>query len=453
MFKTFLFTTLGLRSRKWGCFFKEEIMLEKQLLKYIVPSILAMLGTSCYVLADTFFIAAYEGAKGITALNLVLPVYGLIYGLGSLIGIGSATRYSLVKASGANDYDQYFFNAIIWTLLISLIFIITGIFFAPALLKFLGADALILKVGLNYLKIVLCFAPFFMLNYTFTAFVRNDDACNIAMMATLISGIFNIVFDYIFIFPMKMGMTGAALATALAPLVSMLVCLVHYLSSKNTVKLVITKVSLKKLLMSCNLGIVAFISEISSGITTMVFNYILLNLGGNLAVAAYGIVANFALVAVALFNGVVQGLQPLASKSHGLANKDYEKRIFQQALLIAILIALILIFIVLTFGDKLVLVFNQDNSKVLAMLANRGMKIYFLGFLFASINMIRAGFYSATGKAKESALIACLRGVVAIVFFAVVLSYFWQIDGVWLSFLVAEVFTFVLSVILIKKIN
>lgn len=320
-------------------------------------------------------------------------------------------------------------------------------------MKFLGADASILKVGLNYLKIVLCFAPFFMLNYIFTAFVRNDDACNIAMMATLISGLFNIVFDYIFIFPMKMGMTGAALATALAPLVSMLVCLVHYLSSKNTVKLVIAKVSFKKLLMSCNLGIVAFISEISSGITTMVFNYILLNLGGNLAVAAYGIIANFALVAVALFNGVAQGLQPLASKSHGLANEDYEKRIFQQSLLIAIVIALILIFIILLFGDKFVLVFNQDNSKVLAMLANRGMKIYFLGFLFAAMNMIRAGFYSATGKAKESALIACLRGVIAIVFFAVVLSYFWQIDGVWLSFLVAEVFTFVLSVILIKKIN
>ena len=172
-------------------------MIEKQLRKYIIPNILAMVGTSCYVLADTFFIAASAGANGITALNLTLPVYGVIFALGSMLGVGSATRYSLQKALGAPDADDYFSNSILYTLLISLIFVALGILWPGGMLRLLGADDVILNLGLDYLRIVLCFTPFFMLNYTFTAFVRNDGAPKVAMAATLVSGLFNIVFDYI----------------------------------------------------------------------------------------------------------------------------------------------------------------------------------------------------------------------------------------------------------------
>lgn len=148
----------------------------------------------------------------------------------------------------------------------------------------------------------------FILNYTATAFVRNDGAPNVAMAATLGSGIFNIVFDYIFIFPLGLGMAGAAWATAVSPVVSMAICLTHYLSKRNTVRFMRKLPSLRKLLAACELGVVAFVGEISSGITTMVFNFVLLDLVGNIGVAAYGVVANLALVGTALFNGVSQGL-------------------------------------------------------------------------------------------------------------------------------------------------
>ena len=205
-------------------------------------------------------------------------------------------------------------------------FVAAGIFFPDRVLLLLAADPGILETGLLYIRIVLCFAPFFMLNYTFTAFVRNDSAPKLAMAATLLSGIFNIVFDYVLMFPLKMGMAGAALATGISPVVSMSVCMIHYMSKKNTIVFTRSLPSARKLISACSLGTAAFIGEFSSGITTLVFNFILLNLAGNTAVAAYGIIANTALVATALFNGVSLGLQPVASAAAQYREKWKRKR-------------------------------------------------------------------------------------------------------------------------------
>ena len=424
-------------------------MVEKQLLKYIMPNMLATFGTSCYVLADTFFVAAASGSNGLTALNLTLPIYGIIFAIGSMIGIGSATRYSLEHATGLPGNEKHFSNSIIWTILVSLIFITLGIFFPDTVLRLLGADDTILNVGLSYTKIVLCCAPFFMLNYTFTAFVRNDGSPNIAMAATLSSGIFNIIFDYVFMFPVGMGIVGAALATGLSPIVSMMICMLHFLSGKNNIRFIKNIPSIKKLFSACSLGIVAFVGEISNGLTTMVFNFILLSLSGNIGVAAYGIVANTALVGTALLNGVSQGLQPLASKMYGQSNKEAQKRIYTCSLIIGLIIAAILVISVFVFAELLVYLFNSDNSPELAYHGEIGLKYYFIGFLFAAINIIRAGFYSATAKSKESSAIAFAR-IIGIVFFAFVLSEILGMTGVWIAFPVSELVILIVSTLLIK---
>lgn len=426
-------------------------MIEKQLRRYLLPNILAMAGMSCYVLADTFFISAAEGTDGITALNLVLPVYGILFAIGSMIGIGSATRYSLDKSLGTADYDDYFSNAILWAFLFSLIFLGIGIFCPDALLRLLGADDAILSVGLPYTRTFLCFSPFFLLNYTFTAFVRNDGSPKIAMTATLVSGIFNILFDYLLMFPLGMGMVGAALATGISPIVSIAITMAHYLSRKNTVRFVRKLPSVRKLLLSCQLGVAAFVGEISSGVTTMVFNFLLLNLSGNLAVAAYGVIANTALVGTGLLNGISQGLQPLASESHGKADREAEKRIFRHSLQIALLIAVLLVAAVVLFANTLVDVFNSEQSAELAAYAVPGIRIYFTGFLFAAVNIVKSGFLSAVGQGRESSVIAISRGVVAITLFAFLLSRFFGLTGVWLAFPVSELFTLLLSLVLRTK--
>ena len=422
--------------------------MEKQLRRYLLPNILAMIGTSCYILADTFFISLSQGPNGITALNLVLPLYGLIFALGSMIGIGSATRYALGKGSNAPDYHLYFSNSIAWTLLVGAVFVALGVAVPDGVLRLMGADNTILQIGHNYIRIVLCFAPLFMLNFTCTAFVRNDGAPRIAMAATLLSGLFNILFDYLLMFPLGLGMTGAALATGFSPVVSMSICLLHYLSPRNTIRLTPTLPSLRRLLSACQLGVVAFVGEMSSGVTTMVFNFILLHLAGNAAVAAYGIVANIALVGVALFNGISQGLQPLASACHGSGDIQGQSRIYRHSMFIGLCVSAVVVAVVVTFAGTLVAVFNSQHSAQLAGYAIPGLRLYFLGFLFAGANIVKSGFYSATGRGRESSILALCRGVVAIVAFAFLLSHLFGITGVWLAFPAAELFTLLLGLVL-----
>ncbi len=419
--------------------------MNKKLQKYIIPNVLAMLGMSCYILADTFFISKAQGNLGIAALNLALPVYGLLFAIGSMIGVGSSIRYALSKATGNHDAKDYFPNAIEWDVIISLVFVALGVLCPHTVLRIMGADAKVLAVGTGYIRIVLISSPLFILNYVFTAFVRNDGAPNIAMGATLFSSLFNIVFDYVLMFPMDMGMNGAALATGLSPAVSILICMIHFFSKKNTVTFRFIVPSGKKLLHACQLGTAAFVGEIASGITTMVFNFILLGLTGNIAVAAYGVIANVALVGTSIFNGVSQGLQPLASEAHGISDHKAKRDILRDSLIIGLILSSILVIGINVFAGPLIQVFNSDNSEQMAKIAISGMHIYFVGYILASVNIIRAGYFSAVDRGMDSSIIAISRGIVAIVIFAFILSKIFGITGVWMAYPAAELFTLLLS--------
>lgn len=250
----------------------ENKKIEREFLKYVSQNILAMLGISAYVLADTFFISWGEGADGITALNLVLPVYSLIFAIGSMVGVGAAIKFSIQRARGEDGADEYFSNAVWFTFLFSLVFLIVGIFSPDKVVMLLGGKDEIVAVGTPYTRIFLMFAPFFMWNYVWCAFVRNDGAPSLVMVATLVSNFFNIVMDYVLMFPMGLGMAGAALATAVSPVLSIAVCSFHFLTKKNTIRFRSGRPSLKKLIQSCQLGISSFIGELSSGVTTMVFS-------------------------------------------------------------------------------------------------------------------------------------------------------------------------------------
>lgn len=276
----------------------------KNFSKYVSQNILGMIGFSCYVLADSYFISIAKGADGLTALNLVMPLYSIIFSIGEMIGVGSAIRYAISKIKKDADADDYFWNALIWCIISSMIFVFAGIFFSADIMRVLGADEHIVAVGNNYTKIFMCFAPMFMCNYVTNAFVRNDGAPGIAMSATLFSSLFNIVFDYILMFPMNLGMEGAALATALSPIIGMGICSIHFFSKKSSVRLVVCKPSVRKLVAGSQLGVSAFVGEMSSAVITLAFNFVILKLAGNVGVAAYGVVANIAIVTTAVFNGV-----------------------------------------------------------------------------------------------------------------------------------------------------
>lgn len=421
----------------------------RKFFKYVTQSMAGMIGISIYILADTFFISLHSGANGLTVLNLILPVYGVLYAIGAMIGIGSATRYCIIKSKGENA-DCYFGQSLMWSILFSISFVLCGILFPANILKILGADASLVKLGTVYLRIVLLGSPFFMSNHTFTAFTRNDDAPSRAMLASIIGSLFNIVFDYIFMFPMNMGLAGAALATALSPVVTMSVCSTHLFSKKSQVAMHLSVPSFRHLLSCCQLGISAFVGEISSAVITTVFNMLLLNLAGNIGVAAYGVVANYSIVAVSVFNGLAQGTQPLFSESYGAGNSKDVHKILRYGILTCLIVEALVVICAWGMTDSLIAIFNSEQNLQLITYAQSGMRLYFLGFLLAGINILLVSYFSAVDDSLPAIVGSVMRGAVAITICAILLSRWFGIDGVWISFLASEILTFVTILVLYK---
>lgn len=424
--------------------------MRKRFSKYMLQSVAGMIGISIYVLADTFFISVYAGADGLAVLNLILPVYGLIYAIGCLIGIGSATRYSITKARG-DKADFYFLQAIAWSVLISIPFVLTGILAPDKLMHLLGADAGLTQLGYNYIRIILIASPFFISNYSFTAFARNDNAPMTAMLGSIAGSMFNIIFDYVFMFPMHLGLPGAALATAFCPIVTMSVCCTHYFSKRNHVPFHWRRLSLKRFIPCCQLGISAFVGEFSNGIIAIVFNMLLLHIAGNIGVAAYGIIANLSVVAMSIFNGLAQGAQPLISESYGKGDSAQVKQLARWSICTCMAVELAVVICIWVFTDPLIAIFNSENNMQFLQYAHTGLRLYFLGFLFAGINIMLVAYFSAVDNICPAVVGSILRGAVAIVLCALIFSMLFGINGVWTSFLGSEIITFVVVTLLSRK--
>ncbi|SEA04566.1 putative efflux protein, MATE family [Lachnospiraceae bacterium NK3A20] len=419
----------------------------RQFARYVLQSIAGMIGISAYVLADTYFISVAEGADGIAALNLVLPVYSVIYAIGAMIGVGSATKFAILRAQGSRAAALYFSNAIYWLCLLSLPFMASGVFLPGQIMTALGGTGRIVTVGVPYTRIFLLFTPLFMCNYAFTAFVRNDGDPRVPMVATIASSLFNIAGDWFLMFPLRLGITGAALATALSPLVSILICLVHFRKPSNTLRLVRTKPFLAILRDSSRLGVSALVGELAGGITTLVFNFVILRLAGSVGIAAYAVVANTAIVAVSVFNGIAEGSQPLISEYHGQGERHSEHRVLRLALLSSLAAAACILLITNLVPEEIVAVFNREENRQMAALAVPGVRIYFIGYLFAGCNIVMAAYFAASNRAGRAFLVSILRGVVMTVIFALTLPAAFGMNGVWLAFPAAELVTMLVAIL------
>lgn len=280
--------------------------MKKLFFKYVLQNVAGMIGVSVYILADTFFISLYSGADGLTMLNLVIPIYGLMYAFGSMVGIGSAIRYALKKASGDENTDFYFTHALSWDLILSIPFILLGIFAPQWVLHLMGADA---------------------------------------------------------------------------------------------------------------------------------------------RIAAYGVIANISIVALSIFNGISQGTQPLISETYGSGKTQQTKKLLKAGLLLTLVAEIFVVAAVWILSEPLIQLFNSEGNALLVSYAQPGMKLYFSGFFIAGINLMLISYFAATDRAVLSFLSSILRGVIAIVLCAVVLSRIWGMTGIWLAFLTSELITLGITIL------
>lgn len=421
----------------------------KKFMKYVSLNILGMIGLSCYILADTFFVSKALGATGVAALNFSIAIYSVIHGTGLMIGIGGATRYSILKAQNDDKKaNAVFSSSVMLGILLGLVFVLIGIFASKPLAMILGADPVTLPLTRTYLNTILCLAPFFIMNNIMIAFVRNDNNPKLSMIAMLTGSISNIFLDYIFMFPFGMGMFGAAFATGLAPIISVGILSIHFMKGKNNFKYIRCKLRLRSICDIFSLGLSTFITELSSAVVLITFNLVILGLEGNLGVASYGIVANIALVGVSIFTGIAQGIQPLVSNGHGMANYDAIKKTMKYALITSLSIATFIYIIVFNNSDIIVRIFNSEKNIEIAQIAKTGLRIYFVGFFFAGVNIIMAAYLSATERAKIAFFVSITRGCIIIVPLVLILSTILKMTGIWLAFVITEFLVTIITIIL-----
>ncbi len=421
----------------------------KNFVKYVSLNILGMIGLSCYILADTFFVSKALGATGVAALNFSIPIYSVIHGTGLMIGIGGATRYSILKSQNDNKRANIIFTTCIKLgIIIGVIFVIIGVFGSKSLALQLGADISTLPLTKTYLMTILCFAPFFLMNNILLAFVRNDNNPKLSMIAMLSGSFSNIILDYMFMFPLGMGMFGAAFATGLAPIISIGIISIHFIKGKNNARLMKSRIKWSTICDVTSLGLAAFISEVSSAVVLITFNLVILRLEGNLGVASYGIIANIALVGVSIFTGIAQGVQPLISKGYGMGNHDVLKKVKKYALMTSLGIASLIYLFVFINAEHIIGMFNSERNMEIAEIANAGLQIYFLGFFFAGINIIMAMYLSSTESARDAFIISIARGCIIIIPLVLLLSSILKITGVWLAFVLTEFTVTIIAIIM-----
>ncbi len=420
--------------------------------RYTVLSVLGTLGVSCYILADTFFVSKGLGTSGLAALNIAIPVYNFIHGTGLMIGMGGATKFSVCKSQGNQMLvDKIYTNTIYLAVLFSIAFMLPG-FFCPRQLAFvLGADMTILEMTAVYLRWLLLFSPAFILNDVLLCFVRNDANPQLAMCAMLIGSFFNVIMDYIFIFPLHMGIFGAVFATGISPAISILMMTLHWMKNRNSFHFAGRGICMKVVQWDLSLGFPSLIAQISSGIVMITFNSIILKLEGNTGVAAYGIIANISLVVVAIYTGIAQGAQPLVSRFYGENNREQIQAVLCYAIFTTLALSGILYVLIFVLAQPIAAIFNSECNARLQTIAVTGLKLYFISTPFVGYNIILATFFTSIERAFPAHILSLLRGLILIIPTAFILSSLWKMTGVWFAYPVTEISAALLGFVIYKN--
>lgn len=413
-----------------------------------------MLALSCYILADTFFVANTLGSDGLAALNLAIPMFNFIHGFGLMLGMGGATRFTILKHQGREEEASAAFTHVLALAGAAAFFFFScGLFFSRPLAVLLGAEGDVLPMTQTYIRILLLFAPAILLNDLLLCFVRNDGAPQRSMAAMVTGSLSNIVLDYLFMIPLNMGIFGAVFATGLAPVISLAVLSPFFLGRHNTFHPVRCAPSPHLLGLCAAAGVPSLLAELSSGVVMVVFNAVLLSLEGSTGVAAYGVVANLSLVVLAIYNGVAQGVQPLLSGYYGSGDRPHIRSILRYAsATVLILSALICLGTSLGAGPIAAL-FNREGDPLLQDMAVQGMRLYFIACPWAGMNLLTTTFFASTDHPRPAQLISLLRGYFLILPLALLLPRLWGLTGLWLAFPIAEALTAAAALALFLRVR
>ena len=429
-----------------------------KLLRFVFPSIIMMVFTSIYGVVDGLFVSNFAGKTAFASINLVMPFVMILGGIGFMIGTGGTALVSKVLGEGKKEKaNEIFTMMIIFTLLLGALLSVIGVISMPWVAKFLGATEEMMADCVLYGRIVTGFTVAFMLQNVFQSFLIAAEKPKLGLLATVLAGITNMALDAIFIIVFKWGVAGAAIATGLSQCVGGIFPLIYF-SRKNSslLRLTKTKLEIKPILNACGNGSSELMSNISSSVVSMIYNFQLMKYVGEDGVSAYGVLMYVQFIFVAIYIGYAIGCAPITGYHFGARNHNELKNMLRKSSFLSAVSGVVLTILAIALSSPLAKLF-VGYDKELYELTRHAFRLFAYSFLLAGFNIFTSSFFTALNNGAVSAAISFMRTLIFQTSSVLILPIFLGVDGIWWAITVAEVFAFILSLIFLfakrKKYN
>lgn len=381
-------------------------------LKFAIPSIVGLLAWAAAPIIDGLFIANFMGMKALAAVNLIIPVFTVAFGISYMISIGGSVRAGKYIGEGNRQAAiDIFSKTVIANVIYSLIFVTAGTYGSEALFALLGAGPGLYPYMHDYFNTLLWFLPVQALSITCYYFVRIAGHPTLVSVAIVIGAVANPALNYLFIVVLELGMRGAALATGLSVTLMLGVTLLYRFSPKSWLEFKPLQSNWKEIMHAAYNGVSDFIDEISAGIVTLVLNLIVIESFGEKGVAAFGVVSYSLFIGILFFFGLSEALQAVCSQCYGARNTDRMKQFLRLTMVMTVISAIAFSGLLLVLGDVFIGFFINESEIRLIAMSREFISILWPIFLFTGLNILIVAYLTSVHRPTASAAIAVLRAL------------------------------------------
>ena len=411
-----------------------------------------MIFTSVYGVVDGLFVSWRAGKLAFSALNFIMPYLMILGTAGFMIGAGGSALIAKRLGEGNHEYARRTFSFLVYfTVALGIVTSAVGIALLPTAARLLGASQEMLPLCVEYGTIVLLALPFFMLQMEFQTFFSVAEKPMIGLIVTLASGCTNILLDALLVGVFDLKLVGAAAATAISQLVGGALPLIYF-AFKNSSLLSLGRCSIdfRSLLRTVTNGSSELLSNISMSLVGMVYNAVLMYHKGEDGVSAYGVMMYVTMIFIAVFIGFSMGTAPIIGFNFGAGNREELKNVRRRSFTVIGITSVLMLTFALAMAYPLASIFVGYDKELYELTAS-GFMIYSVHFLFCGIGIFGSSFFTALNNGLISAVISFFRTVVFQIVFVLLLSFLLGIVGVWLSIVVAEFLSMLLTVFFLVK--
>lgn len=412
----------------------------RKLLRFTLPSIAMMIFTSIYGVVDGFFVSNYVGKTPFAAVNFIYPFIMILGAFGFMLGTGGSALISKTMGEGKTEKAHSLFSMVICvSILLGIVIAVLGVICIRPVASLLGAEGEMLDNCVLYGRIILTALPAFMLQQEFQSFFIMAEKPQLGLYITISAGVANMILDALFMAVFQWGVAGAAIATAISQIIGGVLPLLYFWRP-NTSRLKLIRPSFdgRSLFKICTNGSSELMSNVSMSLVSMLYNMQLMKYAGENGVAAYGVLMYVSMIFIAAFIGYTIGTAPVVSYHYGAGNHEELKSLFKKSLIITGTFSVGMLILGEVLAKPLSVLFVGYDADLLS-LTLRGFAIFSFSFLFSGFAIYGSGFFTALNNGLISAAISFLRTLVFQVAAILILPLFWQIDGIWISIVVAEV--------------